>query len=134
MIGQARVTIHEGRTISVDLDPPDARSFEISTEVLEVLVETVNAGPIVRELAAEANRAHHLHGETSMRSAEWNHPRRVVILVEELGEVAEVVNDVEHGKIHPARGMVDLREELVQVGAMVLDWISTLDEALEALS
>lgn len=134
MIGQARVTIHEGRTISVDLDPPDARAFEISTEVLELLVETVNAGPIVRELAAEANRAHHLHGETSMRSAEWNHPRRVTILVEELGEIAEVMNDLDHGKLEPIRAVVDAREELVQLGAMVLDWISTLDDVLEAMT
>ena len=122
-------TQHADGTVSVEFEDPGARTLEVSIELVTLFVATVSAAPIVRELAAEAMRAHAQHGATSMRSQPWNSHRRVSILAEELGEVARPLNDLDHGKISEADAVHQARGELVQLGAMVVDWIAALDEA-----
>lgn len=79
------------------------------------------------EIDIERERAHAKHGETSMRSQPWTSHRRVSILTEEVGEVARVLNDFEHG-IHDMPGArIALRHELVQVAAMAVDWLADVD-------
>lgn len=114
-------------TISVELEDPSAGEVLVSVDILRLMVDTVNAGPIVRELVNEADRAHAKHGDTSMRSQPWNEHRRVSILTEELGEVARPLLDLDHGKVDELSALWQARGELVQLGAMVLDWIAALD-------
>lgn len=90
------------------------------------------------EITAERERAHRKHGSTSMESCDPLADRRLRVLVEEVGEVARVLNDAEHIVLGRAdeeseRALVPirLREELVQVAAMAVAWIAALDgEAL----
>lgn len=78
---------------------------------------------------AEAERAHELHGETSMRSFEPVALDRLAILMEEVGEVGRVFNEARH------RGSVanlsHLYSELVQVAAMAADWANAVGTAME---
>lgn len=86
---------------------------------------------ILTEIADESDRAHAKHGSTSMRSQPWNHHRRVTILVEELGELAQPLNDFDHGKLTDREAMTAMRAEAVQVAAMAYDWIIALTQALK---
>lgn len=98
---------------------------------------------IWREIVAERHRAHAKHGATSMESCDRFADRRYRVLGEEMGEVAEVLNDREHA--HDRLGDYDewqrslqiqdedfaglLRAELIQVAAMAVAWIAALDGA-----
>lgn len=88
------------------------------------------------EIVAERERAHAKHGATSMESCDRFADRRFRVLGEELGEVAEVLNDREHfARIElssvaleaEARWAARLRSELVQVAAMAVAWIAAID-------
>lgn len=93
------------------------------------------------EIVAERARAHAKHGATSMESCDPLADRRLRVLTEEVGEVARVLNDREHGlgdlaysgryDVIERIAMRDLRAELVQVAAMAVAWIAAVDgEAL----
>lgn len=95
------------------------------------------------EIVAERHSAHRKHGATSMESCDRFADRRLRVLLEEVGEVATVLNDREHDHAYPNRpqqwhddvednAVVDLRHELVQVAAMAVAWIAALDD--EALA
>jgi hypothetical protein len=62
------------------------------------------------------------HGDTSMESAPADDPtgRRLRILLEEVGEVAQEFNDAEHERRPVDLGRV--RKELIQVSAMAGAW------------
>ncbi len=95
------------------------------------------------EIVAERHSAHRKHGATSMESCDRFADRRLRVLLEEVGEVATVLNDREHDHAYPNRpqqwhddvednAVVDLRHELLQVAAMAVAWIAALDD--EALA
>jgi NTP pyrophosphatase (non-canonical NTP hydrolase) len=55
--------------------------------------------------------------------------RWLPVLVEEIGEVAQVICDEDLNEISWPDFQLRLREELVQVGAMTAAWIDAIDEA-----
>lgn len=76
------------------------------------------------EMHLERVRAHEKHDTrgASMERANWDDPRWLPVLVEEVGEVAREIIDV-YGEADREK----LREELVQVGAMTAAWIDAID-------
>lgn len=85
---------------------------------------------LLDEIVAEGNRAHLKHGDTSMRSQPWNSHRRMTIMIEELGELAEPMNDLDHGKLTEPEALDAARREAVQVAAMALDWLIAIEERI----
>lgn len=76
-----------------------------------------------QEAAAERERAHLKHQDTSMEQQPVDALLRLSILTEEVGEVAKELNDARH------RGHLDyaaLRKELIQVTAMAGAWADAL--------
>lgn len=73
----------------------------------------------------ERLRAHQKHdGGNSVERMAWADTRFLPIVVEEVGEVARILCDF--GDDEYAKPMA-LREELIQVGAMVSAWIDAID-------
>ena len=85
------------------------------------------------EALVERAAAHIKHGSKSMESGPWTDPRRLRILLEEVGEVAKEFNDadIEDRDPDPAR----VRKELVQVTAMAGAWADAVpkDEGAPAV-
>lgn len=79
--------------------------------------------PIWAEVQGERERAHALHGETSMEQLGRDDPHRLAILVEEVGEVAREFCEARH---RGAFDLANLRKELIQVSAMAGAWADTL--------
>lgn len=95
------------------------------------------------EIVAERHSAHRKHGATSMEACDRFADRRLRVLLEEVGEVATVLNDRErdHARAHRPQewhddvednAVAELRGELLQVAAMAVAWIAALDD--EALA
>lgn len=76
------------------------------------------------EVHVEAEHAHAIHGDSSMRSESPFAYRRLSILIEGVGKVARAFNDTHHNGQLPMRG--DLRAQLIQVAAMAADWADAL--------
>jgi NTP pyrophosphatase (non-canonical NTP hydrolase) len=86
---------------------------------------------------AERIRAHTKHGSfgDSMEQKEWTDPAWLSVLVEEVGEVARELCDHRHRQdANPeadrdayAEHRERMREELVQVAAMAVAWIDSID-------
>ena len=84
------------------------------------------------ELHRERIRAHAKHKDKpggSMEMKPYTDPDWLPVVVEEVGEVAKVICDHRHGLLTDVDHRRELREELVQVGAMVAAWISAIDLA-----
>lgn len=81
---------------------------------------------IYEELAAERERAHRLHGDTSMetRAIADPHGVRRDILMEGLGEIAREFNEARHDQ-RPV-DLDRLRVELIQLAAMATAWADRL--------
>lgn len=80
----------------------------------------------IRDVWAELARQVKKHGDDSCPNLPANDPRWLPILVEEVGEVAtEVAN------LDPGHEPVDLRKELVQVAAVTIAWIAAIDREAE---
>lgn len=78
-------------------------------------------GGLHAEVSREVHRAHEKHGELSMVAVNGKtQAERLVILVEEVGEVARALTYDEGDR-------ANLREELVQVAAMAVSWLYALD-------
>lgn len=79
-------------------------------------------GDIWDAVRDERARAHAKHGDTSMESTPATDPsgRRMRILLEEFGEVAQEFNDAEHEQ-RPVN-LAHVRKELIQVAAMAGAW------------
>lgn len=80
------------------------------------------------DMHRERIRAHNKHEarDGSMERKEWYNPIFLSVVVEEVGEIARVLNENESDpRSHVA--IVSLREELVQTGAMVAAWIDAID-------
>lgn len=84
-------------------------------------------GGIYAEVKAERDRAHAKHGDTSMEAQPCDHPMRLSILMEEVGEVAKEFNEGRHRGEGP--DLTLLRAELVQVAAMSTAWADAIPTA-----
>jgi NTP pyrophosphatase (non-canonical NTP hydrolase) len=82
---------------------------------------------LLRLLVDERRRAHAKHGTKSMESLDAFAERRLRIFVEEVGEVAAVLNDHDLGLLNEQTARANLREELLQVAAVTLTWLANLD-------
>lgn len=81
------------------------------------------------DMHRERIRAHAKHDQRggSMERKAWDNSIWLPVVTEEVGEVARVICDNELGLLDQAEVRVKLREELVQVGAMVAAWIDAID-------
>lgn len=90
---------------------------------LHPLVET----GVLDDLIAEYNRAKAKHGDNTLDGSASNDLKRLAALVEETGEVAELLTydagQHFHGDVDHA---VQLRKELIQVANVALTWASIL--------
>lgn len=77
---------------------------------------------IYAEIAAERERAHAKHGDKSMESAAWDDMKRLRILMEEVGEIAKVFNELDLGVITLAVARQQCRKECIQTAAMATAW------------
>ena len=82
---------------------------------------------VYAEIKDERARAHAKHGAKSMESDEWNAERRLRILVEEVGEIARVLNDFDLGLIEEPLARVKLRAEALQTAAMATAWADGIE-------
>lgn len=75
----------------------------------------------------ERVRAHKKHEASggSMELKDWDDPACLRITLEELGEVAKVLNDLDLGLLSREQAKADITTELVQLGAMVSAWAET---------
>ena len=80
---------------------------------------------IYGEVRAERQRAHTLHGDTSMESYPVDSLDRLAILTEEVGEVAKEFNEARHD--NRSVDLVRLRKELVQTAAMAAAWADSIE-------
>lgn len=84
----------------------------------------------LQAIRAEAIRAHILHGAkgTSMLSCELPDTNRLAILMEEVGEVAHEINELEiHGLDYTFIYAERMEKELIQVAAMAATWIEVIN-------
>src|SRR5690606_28544361 len=82
------------------------------------------------EFHRERVRAHAEHKDKpggSMEQKLYTEPDWLAVVVEEVGEVANVLCDHRHGLLGDADARTRLRGELIQVGAMVAAWVSAID-------
>jgi len=95
----------------------------------QALLDERTSDGLMAEFVAERGRAHRKHLATSMERCAVFADRRCTILTEELGEVARCLNDCVHSNAVDAEHVtrMNLRGELVQMGAMVVAWIAALD-------
>ena len=80
------------------------------------------------EIHYERIRAHKKHGANgnSREDAAWDNQEWLSILVEEVGEVAHwLTYDTD-------KTIDDLRKELIQVAAMAIAWVESIDEEVNA--
>ena len=77
---------------------------------------------VIAGLVAEYDRAKAKHGENTLDGTESNDLRRLAALVEEVGEVAELLT-YDKARMH---GAERLRAELVQVANVAVTWASIL--------
>lgn len=85
-------------------------------------------GKILEEIWAERGRQETLKREGrfkySCADAEMTEFEKLAILTRELGEVAQAT-----GKLTAARHNVNLRTELIQVAAVAMAWVESIDLA-----
>ena len=120
-----------GGFVGVNYPDPPRPFYEVSHELIQRFVDSINfaagAPSVYTEIAAERERAHDKHGDSSMRSHDHLDPLRLAVLMEEVGEVARVMNEVRHGNSTRCIGYVELRKELIQVAAMAAEWADGID-------
>lgn len=88
------------------------------------------AGTIYDGIRAERKRAHLKHGPKSMESAAWDDMRRLRILIEEVGEIGKVFNELDAGAITQQEAMRQCAEESLQTAAMAAAWSEAASRAL----
>lgn len=77
----------------------------------------------------ERIRAHEKYEDEpggSIEEKSYDEPEWLPVLVEEVGEVARVLNDYRHGALDDDVMAEALHTELVQVGAMAAAWIDAI--------
>jgi NTP pyrophosphatase (non-canonical NTP hydrolase) len=98
----------------------------MTTEPRRGLIVGIN---IYDDIDRERQYAHIKHGASSIEGRPPDDPGRLAILVEEVGEVARNLNDRRHDQGLAIEATMDhaLRAELVQVAAMAVGWIASID-------
>lgn len=86
------------------------------------------------QMHRERIRAHAKHDSNggSMERKTFDDPAWLPVLTEEVGEVARALCDFRHLASDRAKLAAQLREELVQVGAMTAAWLDAIEHDLEA--
>ena len=79
------------------------------------------------EIEAGREKAHAKHGENSIEGIGPLDPRWLPILVEEVGEIAQALNDGDLGLFDSDERLRQVRAELVDVATVAAAWISALD-------
>lgn len=87
---------------------------------------------IYDEIAAERQRAHEIHGPTSIESWSPTSEARLAILLEEVGEVAREFNEARHRDSE--LDVIKLRAELIQTAACAAAWADALGDAIDLWS
>lgn len=79
----------------------------------------------------ERVRAHKKHKDNggSMEQKDWDHPIWPHVVNEEVGEIARAFCEFQLGNLTEVEFKRDLKEELIQVGAMVAAWLDAIDES-----
>jgi hypothetical protein len=80
---------------------------------------------VITLVASEYERAKAKHGKNTLDSAESNDLTRLAALVEEVGEVAELLT-YDKAAAHLADGSALLKKELIQAANVCLTWASIL--------
>ena len=83
------------------------------------------------DMHRERIRAHDKHKDKpggSMEMKDHDDPDWLAVLTEELGEVAKVLCDHRHGLMDDDGRDEELREELIQLGAMCAAWVDAIRE------
>lgn len=80
------------------------------------MTQVLMGDAIWREVHAERLRAHAKHGDTSMESQPAGALDRLLILTEELGEVAELFMDARHGPLDNRDHLVSLLRRIIVAG------------------
>jgi NTP pyrophosphatase (non-canonical NTP hydrolase) len=82
------------------------------------------------DIHRERIRAHKLHDDhgESMERVDWDDPKWLTVLVEEVGEVARCLNEMRPGHGGPEGTVEHLEKELVQTAAMTIAWIDAIRE------
>jgi hypothetical protein len=82
---------------------------------------------VIRAVIAEYQRARAKHGENTLDGALATDLTRLAALIEETGEVAELLTYDKDERVHGAHGhAAQLRAELIQVASVALTWASIL--------
>jgi NTP pyrophosphatase (non-canonical NTP hydrolase) len=83
------------------------------------------------DIAEERRRAHLKHGPHggSVEVKYYQDFAWLPILVEEVGEVANEINEYSLGVVNEERYRRQLRAELIQVAAMATAWVEAIDRA-----
>lgn len=79
------------------------------------------------DFSAERIRAHEKHGVNSAEGQAWKDPLFLTIVGEEFGEICKAFNEYSLGNYTVSELRKELREELVQTGAMCAAWIDSID-------
>lgn len=114
-------------------------SMWLLSEAADRLADRVSTLPlglnIYDDIDRERQRAHAKHGASSIEGRPPADSGRLAILVEEVGEVARNLNDRRHADTTYELLDFDalLRAELIQVAAMAVGWIATIDRTQEQL-
>lgn len=113
------------------------RQLPLFVEVTEAddLDDADNYIDQAREVYNERRRAHQKHDTHgwSMERREWDDPRWLPVVTEEVGEVAKVINEnydlavTDPASANRVRFKNDLREELIQTMAMCSAWVDAID-------
>lgn len=75
------------------------------------------------EIRRETARAIQKHGrEQTPLSDSVSRPHKLAILMEEVGEVAKIINEFNLGNLSPQLFIAELKKEIVQVSAVAAMW------------
>lgn len=78
---------------------------------------------VLDDVRAERHRQHETHGEQTLDLGQW-----LMVLVEEVGEVAAEMQKA----VFEGEDVSDLRKELVQVAAVAVQIVESLDRAVNS--
>lgn len=82
---------------------------------------------LAKEIYAKRLKAHQKHGEKSIEAGEITFDRLMVILTEEVGEVAMALNDAIVDDWEDDQILWNVRLELIDVMTVVSAWIARID-------
>lgn len=88
---------------------------------LDTPVQGVERAALALVLAEVVRAGEKFGPQTDFTDAEW-----LAVLVEEVGEAAEIVNDRRLGKFNQPIAEAAIAEELVQVAAVAVRWLSSM--------